>query len=35
VDHGLEALEAIQNPDYSMMLMDVQMPKMDELTATK
>ncbi len=35
VGDGLEALEAIKNEDYSMVFMDVQMPKMDGLTATK
>ena len=32
---GLEALKAIQNGDYSLVFMDVQMPKMDGLMATK
>ncbi len=32
---GLEALEAIQKTDYSLVFMDVQMPRMDGLMATK
>ena len=32
---GLEALEAIENQLYDLILMDVQMPKMDGITATK
>ena len=35
VGDGLEALEAIQNENYSIVFMDVQMPKMDGLTATR
>jgi signal transduction histidine kinase/CheY-like chemotaxis protein/anti-sigma regulatory factor (Ser/Thr protein kinase) len=32
---GLQALELLQNTKYSMVLMDVQMPKMDGLKATR
>jgi len=35
VSDGAEAIEAIQNKKYMMVLMDVQMPKMDGLTATR
>ncbi len=34
VFNGLEALKAVQEKDYSMVLMDVQMPEMDGFTAT-
>lgn len=32
---GAEAIQAIQNREYTLVLMDVQMPKMDGLTATQ
>lgn len=34
-ENGLEVLEAIQHKNYDMILMDVQMPKMDGLEATE
>ena len=34
-NNGLEALEMIKNQFYDLILMDVQMPEMDGLTATK
>ncbi len=35
VGDGLDALSALQNENYSIVFMDVQMPKMDGLTATR
>jgi len=33
--NGLEALEALNSSEYSIIFMDLQMPEMDGLTATK
>ncbi len=35
VENGLQAIEAMQNADYDVILMDVEMPKLDGLAATK
>lgn len=34
-ENGLEALEALKNKEYDLILMDMQMPMMDGITATK
>jgi CheY-like chemotaxis protein len=35
VNNGLEAIRALQAQTYDMVFMDVQMPEMDGITATK
>jgi len=35
VENGRQALEVLQNEDFDIILMDVEMPEMDGLTATK
>jgi signal transduction histidine kinase/DNA-binding response OmpR family regulator len=34
-ENGCEAIEILENKDFDLILMDIQMPKMDGLTATK
>jgi len=35
VNNGYEAIQAVQNKDYEIILMDISMPEMDGMTATK
>jgi CheY-like chemotaxis protein len=35
VANGREALEAVRSKDYELILMDIQMPEMDGITATE
>jgi two-component system sensor histidine kinase/response regulator len=34
-ENGIQAIEALKNADYDVILMDVQMPEMDGIEATK
>jgi CheY-like chemotaxis protein len=35
VNNGLEAIEAFKSPEYDLVLMDVQMPKMNGMEAQR